>query len=151
LDSATVNDAALHHEGHAFEHADVVDWIARYGDDVGMVAGLEGAEFVFPIKQPRAVEQIGLQHVERLHSVLHHKLELARLGAVGKGPNIRAHRHGYAVLQLAVKFLDMIVEELVLSRRPLRRAGMGGEIFLNGKGWNGVYLPFTHQAHRLVA
>jgi hypothetical protein len=151
LDSSTVNGAALHHEGHVLEHADVVDWVARYGDDVGVVASLEGAEFVFPIEQPRAIEQISFQHVERLHSVLHHKLKLTRLGAVGKWSHIGAHRHGYAVLQLAVKLLDMIVKELVLSRRPLRRAGMGGEIFLNGKGWNGVYLPFTHQAHGLVA
>src|ERR1700691_3043791 len=45
----------------------------------------------------------------------------------------------------------MIVEELVLLRRPLRRAGMRGKIFLNGKGRDSVDLPLAHEAHRLVA
>jgi len=70
---------------------------------------------------------------------------------VGKRPHIGTHRHRYAVLQLAVKLLHVVIEELVLARRPLSRAGVRGKIFLDGKGGNGVDLPFAHQAHRLVA
>ena len=40
---AAVDDSALHHEGDALEYADVVEGIAGYGDDVGIVAGLERA------------------------------------------------------------------------------------------------------------
>ena len=60
LDLATVDYAALHHERDVLEHADVVEWIAGHGDDVGIVAGLERAELVLPVEQPGAVEQIGL-------------------------------------------------------------------------------------------
>ena len=106
---------------------------------------------MLPVEQPGPIEQVGLEHVERLHTVFHHQLQLARLGAVGKGPHIGTHGHRHAVLQLAVKLLHVIVEELVLFRRPLRRAGVRGKILLDGKGRNGVDLPFAHQAHGLVA
>ncbi len=106
---------------------------------------------VLPVEQPGAIEQIGLEHIERLHAVFHHQLQFARLGAVGKGPDIGTNCHGHAVLQLAVKLLHVIVEDLVLLRRRLRRAGVGGKILGDGKGGNGVDLPFAHQAHGLVA
>src|ERR1700753_86762 len=103
-----------------------------------------------PVEELSAVEQISFQYVERLHSVLHHELELTGLGAVGKGSDIGTYGHRHTVLQLAAKFLRVIVEELVLARGSSRRAGVRGEIFLNGKGRHGVDLLFTHQAHGLI-
>jgi hypothetical protein len=70
---------------------------------------------------------------------------------VGKRAHVGTHRHGHAVLQLAVKLLHVIVEELMFLGRTLRRAGMRGKVFLDGKGRDGVDLPLAHQAHRLVA
>jgi hypothetical protein len=40
---AAVDYPGFHHEGNSFEYADVVEGIAGYGDDVGIVAGLERA------------------------------------------------------------------------------------------------------------
>jgi hypothetical protein len=42
-DLAAVDYSGLHHEGNVLQHADVVEGIAGHGDDVGIVAGLEGA------------------------------------------------------------------------------------------------------------
>jgi hypothetical protein len=52
---ATVNHAALHYEGDLLEHADVVQGVAGHGDDVGIIAGLEYAELVLPVKQTGSV------------------------------------------------------------------------------------------------
>jgi hypothetical protein len=38
------NCAAFHDEGDVFEHFDVGEWIVSYGDEVGIVAGDEGAD-----------------------------------------------------------------------------------------------------------
>ena len=67
-----VDYACFHDEGDMLEHADVFQWIAGHGDDVGVVAGLQDADLVHPVEQAGSVQQISLQDVERLHAVFHH-------------------------------------------------------------------------------
>ena len=40
--------SAFHNEGNSSQSVDVFEWVAGDGDDVGVVAGLELADFVFP-------------------------------------------------------------------------------------------------------
>lgn len=47
---ATVDCARLHDEGDALEHTDVLQWVTRHGDDVGVVARLEQADLVLPVE-----------------------------------------------------------------------------------------------------
>jgi len=44
------------------DDGNVLEGVARHGDDVGVVAGLELADLTRPAEQSRAVEQIRLEH-----------------------------------------------------------------------------------------
>ena len=106
---------------------------------------------MLPVEQPGSVEQIRLKHLDRLHTVLHHKLQFPRLGSVRKGSYVGTHRHGHTVGQLAVKLLHVKVELLMLERCLLRGGCVRRKILRDGKGRHGVDLPFPHQAHGFVA
>ena len=114
LSLAAVDCAAFHYEGDVLEDSDVFQGVAGDGDDVGVVARLEDAEVVFPVEEAGSVEKIGLEHIQRLHSVLDHQLHFVGLGAVRERTYIGTYRHGHAVLQLTMKFLGVIVEKLAL-------------------------------------
>ncbi len=83
---------------------------------------------MLPVQQPGSVEQIRLEHVDRLHTVLHHQLQFPRLGSVRKGPYVGTHGHGHAVGQLAVKLLHVKVEQLMLERCLLWGGCVGRKI-----------------------
>ena len=102
---------------YLLEHADVLKWIARYGDHVGIVARLEHSDPVFPVKQPGAVQQIGFQDIHRFHSVFHHQFQLPGLGAMREGTYIGTHRHGDAVLQLKAELLRMVFQQMAFCPR----------------------------------
>jgi hypothetical protein len=47
---AAVDNARLHDERDALEHADVFQWVTRDGNDVGVVARLEHPDLVLPVE-----------------------------------------------------------------------------------------------------
>jgi hypothetical protein len=52
---AAVDQARFHDERDPLEHADVFQWIAGHGDDVGVVARLQDADLVLPIEQAGSI------------------------------------------------------------------------------------------------
>ena len=55
------NDAGFHYEGNLFERGDVIEWIARDGDDVCLITGLECTELILPAEEFCAVQCAGLE------------------------------------------------------------------------------------------
>ena len=84
-----VDHAFLHHEAHVLHDADVLQRIARHGDQVGKLAGAT---------LPRSLSCSGaggmrrrrLQHEHGRHPRLHHQFELVRVLAMRIHPGIGA-------------------------------------------------------------
>ncbi len=115
------DDAAFHDECDFLQDADVRQRVAGNRDDVGEVAGLQRADLPLPAEQLGAVQRAGLKRGQRRHAVLHHQRELAGLRAVGKRPDVGAHRDGNAGGELLREIRG--VEFLQLARRA--RPGSG--------------------------
>src|SRR5258706_12593581 len=80
-----VDDAVLHHERYAGHHRDVAHRVARHGDDVGELSGLDGAQAIGQAHHGGAVQGGGADRLQRRHAAFHHVLEFLRVVAV-RGP-----------------------------------------------------------------
>src|SRR5262245_49717557 len=81
----------LHHKQHVPKQVHVFQWIARNGNDVGIRAGRDDAQFARGIEQLRSARSGGLDRLHRRHAELHHAAELLRDGfAPGKSAYIGA-------------------------------------------------------------
>src|SRR6266481_7192092 len=84
------NGPALHDEFDGFEDARVRKRITTDGDEIGVVAAFERANFVSPAEEISSIDGGGLDGVERLHAPLDHFAELSRVVAVRVDAGIRA-------------------------------------------------------------
>ena len=85
--------AGFHDEFHGLQDVDVGERVAGDGDEVGEVAGFEGADFVSPAKEICGVDCGGLDSVERLHAPLGHFGELLGVVAVRIDTSVGAESH----------------------------------------------------------
>ncbi len=92
--------------------------IAGDGDHIGKIAGLELPDLPFPAEQLRAIDQVGLQHLEAGMPSLHHQHKLPRLRAMGERPDIRANRKRNPGRQLPLKLAD-VKSNIARSRAAL--------------------------------
>src|SRR5690606_6480049 len=72
-----VDDAALHHEADILQQRNVLERIAAYGHDVGMVSGLYRAQLVGHAERFRGVARRGEERGRGRHAGLDHELELS--------------------------------------------------------------------------
>ena len=75
---------------------DVGERVARDGDQVGELAGLDRADPVLPAEQLGGVGGRGLDRLHRRHALLHHVGELLRVVAVREDAAVGAERHAGA-------------------------------------------------------
>src|SRR5271170_4671641 len=109
-----IDDATLHHEGHTLGHANVFERIAGYGDHVGVISSVKLTDLSLPAEQLRAVEQVGLQHLDSRHAEFVHQHKFPGLGAMGERSDIRADRKGNPDGHLLLKLCRVIVEHRAL-------------------------------------
>src|ERR1700693_5600639 len=84
------NGPALHDEFDGIDDARVGERVAAHGDEIGVVAAFERADFVSPAKEIRGIDGGSLDGVERLYAPLDHLAELSRVVAVRVDTGIRA-------------------------------------------------------------
>lgn len=115
---AAVDHATFHHEADFLYYADVFDRIAGDGNDVGKIAGLEGANLILPTEELCAIEHVCLERCERGHAVLNHEKEFAGLRAVRKWTDVRANGHRDARRELPAKLSSVkILHSMFAFRR----------------------------------
>src|SRR5258708_21891589 len=94
------DDTIAHDELDAgLEHADVVQWVAVYHDEVRAFTGLNGADLLVQAQQTRGVDRARDQRRVGRHSVVDHELNLERILAVlhaARRPAVAAHGDLYA-------------------------------------------------------
>src|SRR6266403_5019881 len=101
------NGAALHDEFDGFEGAHVGKRIAADGNEVGVMACFERANFVSPAQEVRGIDGGGLDGVERLHAPFDHLAKLPRVVAVWVDSGIRAESHLRAGLKSMAKIFTL--------------------------------------------
>src|SRR5216684_5554239 len=85
--------AALHDEPNGFEGTHIRKRITTDGDEIGVAARFQRADFVSPAKEIRGIDGGGLDGVERLHAPFDHLAKLSRVVAVRVDAGIRAESH----------------------------------------------------------
>src|SRR5579862_416846 len=89
------DDSIFHHEAHVFHHRNIVERVAVNSDDIGEKPGLELSDLAFPAEEHGSINHVGLQHRQRLHAVLDHEFQLARLRPVRKWTYVGTHGELY--------------------------------------------------------
>src|SRR5579864_9194796 len=148
--SLLVDDSTLHHKANILQCGDVLQWISRHCDHIGEIPSFQSADLSFPSEQLRSVDEIGLQHRQRGHSILHHQHKLARLRAMRKWPDVGTDGEGHPGGHLFLEFEHVEVEYLMFADTLLRRSRMLSEILGDRERGYGEDLLFLHQAHRFI-
>ena len=71
-----VDFALFHHEEHALGDANIAQRIARHGDDIGELSGMQCSQFVRQPEELRVERSPGPQRVDRLEAVANQLAEL---------------------------------------------------------------------------
>ncbi len=135
-----VDHAGLHDEVDVLEDLDVLERVAVDGDDVGPLAGLDGAGAVGPCHEVGGVDGAGLDGCKWRHAELVHvDVEFVRVEAVGIDGSVGAKGDFYAGLDRfrGVLFFDgadilhlLLVEgrEVAVLLHPVDEVSGGDEV-----------------------
>src|SRR5262249_53560309 len=93
MEVVAIDGATLHHEDRTLQHGDVLEWIARDGDNICPLAGVERADTIAPAHQLSGIYGGGAQSVGGCHAeVAHVDLQLMRVEAMRIDRSVGAHR-----------------------------------------------------------
>lgn len=129
------------------EDGNVVEWVTRNCNDVGVEAGLELADGVGPAQQLRTVDEAGAQGLRGAHAIFHHQYVLAGLRAMREGANVAADGEGNAGGHLFLELLGVEVEHLLVLLAVTGMAWVLGEGLHHSEGGHGVDLLVAHELH----